>query len=634
MIDQTTAPRTFFSALVVILVTVALLYGHTLHAPFYLDDQWAIVEKYLLRDLPAAFLNVFSQRGLTYLSFALNYRFGGLSLPLLHLTNIALHAGCGVLVWLLLRQLLPGRRWLPLVGALIFIAHPLQTQAVTYLIQRATVLATLLFLGAFLLHLRGRRLLAAGECRTSPRYLRNWLGVIALGGGAVLAKENTATLPLLLLAYDRLFPPADTPDWRLQLLTYAPFCLMPLLIGVLTFTAAANSPHEAVVLASMEGSTPLTYLVTQFSVVWVYLRLLIVPYGQALEHNYPVVTQLMTPQNALALAGLLVVAGLAWRVRRRRPLLVFGIVWFFLGLAVESSVIPLDPLFEHRLYLPMPGFVLVLLDGAEALVGKRRALMVLGLALLAFLPLTWRRNALWTDPIALYEDNLRHVPGGERASETLASLYARAGRYEEERQLLESTLRRYPRNYIVYVNLAKTFAEEHRMPEAFAVIEEGLRQLPTNFKLYETAAELAQLEGDRQRALAYLRRGLAVPGADRAILFNALGVFFAGVGDSREAERMFLESLAVDAARPETHLNLGKEYYAQRRWPEAVQSFRLALDFEPGNPETLEGLGMSALQLDDLVTARWAAGKLRYADRMAGQRLQSAIALGSRQGRS
>jgi hypothetical protein len=119
--------------------TVALLYGHTLQAPFYLDDVRGIAENSLLRDLPAAASRLFSQRGLTTLTFALNHRLTGLSLPSLHLVNILLHAGCGLLVWRLLLRL-AGGGWLPLLGALLFVAHPLQTQGVTYLIQRAKVL--------------------------------------------------------------------------------------------------------------------------------------------------------------------------------------------------------------------------------------------------------------------------------------------------------------------------------------------------------------------------------------------------------------------------------------------------------------------------------------------------------------
>lgn len=621
-----------WGTIALIFATVALLYGHTLHAPFYLDDQWAIIDKHLLRDLPATIKNIFGQRGLTYLSFALNYRLTGLSLPALHLTNIALHAGCGILVWLLLMKVVQ-KYWLALFGALLFVAHPLQTQAVTYLVQRSTVLGAFFFFLAILGHLRVRDILAAEGRRNHSDYLLPWLGAILAGACAVLSKENTATLVVVLIAYDRIFPLPTVWNLRQQCVYYLPFVVVPLALGM-TMLGGEVKDAPILPLASLVGNSPLVYLVTEFTVFWIYLRLLLVPYGQALEHNFPVTQQLLTPQNSLALAGLLILSWLVWRVRHSRPLFTFGVVWFFLALAVESTVIPLDPLFEHRLYLPMFGFILALLGGTSIVFDGKRVGVVLGVALLICLPLTWQRNDLWNDPIRLYEDNLRQVPGSERASETLAIFYARAGRYDEERRLLERTLRQYPRNYIAYVNLAATYAEEERMDEAFALLEVGMQELPTNYKLYEAAAELAQRGGDQNRAHGYLLRGLMTPGADRGILLNDLGLYFAGIGDSSQAERAFRDSLSQDSTRPATHLNLGKELFAQQRWSEALTAFRRAQQLEPGNPETLEGLGRSALHLRDVSTAQWAVEKLRYADRQAGLRLQSAIVLSTKGGQS
>jgi len=393
-----------------------------------------------------------------------------------------------------------------------------------------------------------------------------------------------------------------------------------------TVTAAGGTAMLFVPLASLQHNSPLTYLVTQFSVFWAYLRLLILPYGQALEHDYPVVAELLTVQNALALAGILALVWAVGKMRRRRPLLVFGAAWFVLGLAVESSVIPLDPLFEHRLYLPMFGFALVMLDGLSALLGERRAGVICAAAVVACLPLTWQRNALWNDPIALYEDNLRQVPGSERASETLAVYYSRAERFAEERQLLEATAARFPGNPVVAVNLAKVHAEENRWDEAFALLEEWIGRMPGNAELYETAAEIAKVRGDAQRALAYLQRGLQATGADTARLHNDLGRLHSELGNRALAEQSFRASLAAKGDNPVAHLNLGKEYYLQGRWPEALASLRRAQELAPGNPEPLEGLGRAALQLGDVATARWAAARLEHTDRQAWQRLQAELA--------
>ena len=611
-----------------IVIAVAALYGHTLHVPFYLDDQFAITGKHLLRDLPATLKQLFGQRGLTNLTLALNLRFTGLALPALHLTNIALHAGCGLLVWLLLRRLLSGD-WLPLCGALLFVAHPLQTQAVTYVIQRAAVLATFFFLLAILSYLRARQALVAGSSRRSPHYLWPYLGAIGAGLCAVLAKENTVTLPLLLLAHDRLFPLPGGRSWRQTFYDFFPFFVGPLFLGVSMLAVVAKSGGAEILyvpLTSSAHNDPLHYLFTQFSVIWLYLRLLLLPYGQALEHNYTVVAELVTLKNLGALSGLLAIAWGVWQVRRRRPLLAFGVAWFFLALLVESSIIPLDPLFEHRLYLPFTGFVLVLCDCLPEFFGVRRSLAIMAGVILLCAPLTWQRNALWNDPIALYEDNLRHVPGSERAREALATLYGEVGRFDEERQLLEQSRRLYPENRILLENLAKVYAEENRWQEGYALLEEGIRRHPRIADFYETAAAMASRQGKLQEAAAYLHRGLAVEGGDRERLWNDLGVLYSEAGESAQAEEAFRQSLTINPASAKTYLNLGKEHFARGRWSEALAALRRSQELGPGNAEVLEGLGRSALLAGEMETARRAAEKLRSVDRQAWERLQGEIA--------
>lgn len=611
-----------------VLAVTALLYGHTLQVPFYLDDNALFNGTYLLRDLPAAGRNLFSPRGLTNLTFAINYRFTGWELAPLHLVNILLHAGCGLLTWLLLRRLVAGR-WLPLLGALLFIAHPLQTQAVTYLAQRATVLAAFFFLLAFFCYLRAREHLAAGRPHDSRKVLLPYLAAVVCGVCAVLAKENAAILPVALFAHDRLFPlPSGRGGKGRALLAYAPFCLVPLLMGLSALAAqlaarAAGFSHYP--LESLRHNDPLHYLVTQFSVLWVYLRLLFLPYGQALEHDYPVVAELLTVGNGVALAGLLALGWAIWRVRRHRPLLAFGAAWFFLALAVESSVIPLDPLFEHRLYLPMFGFVLALLDGVPALLGERRALALLLVALLACLPLTWRRNALWNDPVAFYEDNLRVIPGSERAIIDLAFRYEATGRFEDQYRLLTGAVQIHPMNIDLHAALAEIYADRAGLQQALAFIEESLRRMPESLELYEMAALVAERHGERPLIFSYLERGLASVKESRWRLLNDLGIYYTQDGDLARAEDVYRQSLALFSDNPAACQYLAALYYGQGRYREAFDLLETAQRIEPGNPKTLEGFLKTARQLGDQETVRWAEEKLRLAmvgeaDRLPGRR--------------
>lgn len=181
-----------------ILGVVALLYGHTLHAPWYLDDQSAINDNPLVVNLGLAWRQLMALRGVAILSFALNHALSGWSLAGFHLVNILIHAACGGLVLLLLRRVFPEAPYFPLLGALLFVAHPLQTEAVTYIVQRMTSLSALFFLLSLYLFVRSRELLASGS------------------------KENSVVLPLALL----LFVVAFLPGERLRrplLLALTPF---------------------------------------------------------------------------------------------------------------------------------------------------------------------------------------------------------------------------------------------------------------------------------------------------------------------------------------------------------------------------------------------------------------------------
>ena len=520
-LSKSTIRDRFLPAALIVLGAV-LLYAHTIQAPFYLDDVPALVDNPRLRDLGAAFRDIFGQRGLTCLTFALNYSLTGWELPPLHAVNIALHAGCGLLVWQLLRRLLGGCRWLPLLGALLFIAHPLQTQAVTYLVQRATTLGTFLFLLAFLLYLRARDQLTAGLALSSPAFLRPYLGALLAGAGAVLAKENTVTLPLVLLAYDRLFPRPEAANRKANNLTSLPFFAVPLAVAaavLLVPLLRGGVQIRGQDLHAFRWDDALHYLFTQFTVIWVYLRMLVLPGDQALIHNYPLADTLLSGSSLLGLGGLLALAWLGWHLRRRRPLAALGIAWFFLGLAVESSIIPLDPMFEHRLYLPMFGFLLAFLDGMAALAGEKTTTMLCTVAVLLCLPLTWQRNALWSEPIAFFQDNLRvlqehgriptaEAPGGSDLRYDLGLALAKAGRLDEAMEKFRQVLAANPGHQDARVSLGIALALGHRYDEAIVEYEAVLRANPGHFLAHYHRGNSLLQKGRTAEAIAEYSRAV------------------------------------------------------------------------------------------------------------------------------
>jgi hypothetical protein len=492
------------------------LYAHTLEVPFYLDDFNAIVDNRVVEDLGLAFKKLLLPRGLSIFTFALNYRFGELNVVGYHLTNIAIHLVAGCLSLLLLRRMFPQNPWLQLFGALIFVAHPLQTQGVTYLSQRMASLSAVLFLLAIYLFVRAREVLAAGGDVRGSEHLCWYVAALFSGGLAIIAKENAVVLPVVLFLFARSFPKAPMPS-RGSLLAYtAPFAVLPLLAILvyygwpLLFGHPLNTLQDSGMLRSMEGNSPLRYLSTQCRVLWIYIRMFFLPYGQALDHGYPVASELLTVKSAIGGLGLTLLGLAGWQRRRRQPAIAFGIGWFFLTLVVESTIIPLDPLFEHRLYLPIFGLS-VCVVALLALVPRMMWQIIMGVsAVLILALLTWQRNALWNDPVVFYEDNFRKAPNNERVIFNLGQQYIKVGRLAEAELLIGDSIAMNPRPHFGYLSLKELYLAQGRIDEAISMLHYGIEHAEKKGPLYNELAAIYGKQGDFIMAIDLLQAAIAV----------------------------------------------------------------------------------------------------------------------------
>lgn len=522
--------------LLVFLVGI-LLYGHTLYAPFYLDDSGAIYDSGIVKDLGRAISGILNMRGLSTLTFAINYHLDELNVVGYHLVNIAIHLGASFLVLLLLRRIFPLQPLLQLFGALLFVAHPIQTQAVTYLVQRMTSLSALLFLLALFLFVCAREALDNGADFRDRRHLFFYAGALISGGLAVLAKENAVVLPAALLLFAHFFLPARKSGWRASALYIAPFLIVPaiaicayLLVPLFAAPKFDTMGHSRFLL-SMEGNSPLHYLATQCSVLWIYIRMLFLPYGQALDHAYPVSRELLTVKSVTGFLGLSGLFALVWHLRCRQPVIAFAILWFFLTLAIESSIIPLDPLFEHRIYLPMFGMA-ALVPALFNLVPRPRWRLSVGIVVILVLAfLTWRRNDLWNDPLAFYADNLRISPENERVYFNLGQECLKVGIVDEGERLVRESIALNPSRYFGYISLKEVYVSQDRLDEAIGMLHYGLDHVSQSDKgrLYNELAFIHGKKGDFPAAIEMLQRSIDVDPKIAASYFNlAQMLMFAG----------------------------------------------------------------------------------------------------------
>jgi hypothetical protein len=366
---------------------VALLaYSNTFHVPFHFDDRpnitenpnvqikvftWDRIER-LVKNTYKETIRVFS-----YFTLALNYYFGGFNVFGYHLVNFVIHIASGIfLYWFLMLTFnLPSliekygaiSYKVALFSSLIFISHPIQTQSVTYIVQRMASMAGMFYLLSLTLYIKGR--LSTGRPRVL--YFGGMVLSYLLG---IFSKENVAILPLFIALYEfYFFQRLDlSRKGRKILLSLAGVLLI---LGVLGWIIWGGRYINLVTQGyEYRTFTMSERVLTQFRIVLYYVTLLIYPHPSRLnlDYDFPISKTILDP--ATTLVSILIIAGLVgysvW-IAKKRPVLSFFILWYFGNLVIESSIFPLEMVYEHRLYLPAVGpfvlFSLMVIRGMEKL---------------------------------------------------------------------------------------------------------------------------------------------------------------------------------------------------------------------------------------------------------------------------
>ena len=466
--------------------TALLAYARSFGTPFQFDDYNVVVGNAALRlSSRHAFLAFGRTRLVPFATLALNYAVGGENPFGYHVVNFAVHLAATFAVFRLALALcrtprLRGTRLaaepLPfaVAAAFLFAVHPIQIQAVTYVVQRMTAMAALFYVGSVLLYVRARNAqLGLDTGRPGLAYA----GAAGFALAAFFSKENTASLPLAILLTEWVFYPGTRP--ARAALRLLPFVALVLVIPVtwkLFGTRPGPAPDPTRPLsrqaadlvsllffrASPRGQvTPLEYLLTQCLVIPRYLRMVVLPWGFNIDHDVAAVTDIggAVLAGAAFLIGLL---ALGLYAVRRWPVVGFGVLWVFVALSVESSLLPIrDPMVEHRMYLPMAGVALA--GGyvfAVALWRRRVAALAAATAVVLVLAaLTFARNEVWRNPLALWQDALAKSPGKARVLGNVGAALHLEGRWKEAIPLYCKALALDPNDKRLKANL-EIVAEE------------------------------------------------------------------------------------------------------------------------------------------------------------------------------
>jgi len=614
--------RTAFALLLGIpLLLAAAAYGRVLHGEFQFDDVRVVQENPALRD-PVRLLGRFGEgllhggRPTTEITFAASQALGGGAPWAFHGVSLLLHLVAGILAFLFTRTVLRMARSenageVALVVAGLFLLHPIQSQAVSYVTQRSEVLASGLYLATLLLLLQaerhGARLAGAlvGLCA---------LAVLTLGLGAkpIVTTAPVAYLLLVALVPPRSPRPGPSPwPWRIALVT--PLLLVSLATGLGLLRGTEG--HADAGLA-VPGSSPGSYLLTQWRVLVTYLRLLAWPAGQSADWAFPMSRTLAEPGVLVAGAILgCLLAGAAllwWRCRRRVDAAgaagraaAFGVAWFFLVLAPTSSVVPIaDALVEHRVYLASWGIFLAASLGGERLLVRLRpdkrplvAALVVVAVWVGLAVALHRRNAVWETDLALWSDVVQGAPGKARGYLGLGTAKMRRGDLEGAAEALRAGLGHVATDgrgleASLLQNLGVALIELGRAPEAVSALRRALAvdpgnplapvslavalwssgdvegaedaargvlaRSPENAVALRVMGQALMVRGNDAGAIPYLERAVRAAPSDAALRFN-LGGAYAGVGRPGEAcgaWRAVLRLRATEEVRQSARQNL------------------------------------------------------------------------------
>jgi tetratricopeptide (TPR) repeat protein len=582
-----------------------LAYHNTFAVPFIFDDNSSIAENPTLRNLATAWSppqgggHTVSGRPFLNFTLALNHLTGGTSVWGYHLVNLLIHvaAGCtlfGIVRRTLVRPLLVARfgrdaTWLALAVALLWTLHPLQTQAVTYIVQRAESLVSLMYLLTLWCFIR-----AADFCLLSKGSSRwNWWSVAAwfsclLG---MASKEVMVTAPVMVALYDRVFVAGSWREvWKQRGGLHLALAATWLLLAWLVIGTAGRGGT-----AGLGGAmSPWGYALTQVGAVVHYLRLVLWPqplvfdYGKDLVAGWREVWWQALILFPLALASL-------WAAWRGRVVGYLG-VFFFVVLAPSSSFVPVvtQTMSEHRVYLALAAVVVLVVAGLYSVMGRRSfavfAIMAVGLA-----AATVRRNHDYRTELAIWEDTVVKRPANVRALAALGAIHQAAGRMDEARVLLQEAVRVAPDSIEARNNLGNAWMKAGNWAEAEACFRQALALQPGEpYALNNLGNALVQL-GRPAEAVAQFEAAVRAKPDFPEPRYN-LANTFAQTGRIAEALTHYDAYLLLKPDDAEARSNYATTLQMTRRFDDAVTQLEFAVKLRPGDAELQNNLGAALAQ--------------------------------------
>lgn len=629
--------------ILLILTAGILTYSNTFQVPFFLDEYFITDNPFvkdihypveLIKNINLDIYNNIHHRYVAFLTFALNYRLHGFDVFGYHLVNLSLHVLNALLVYALViltfgtpvmqRSVMKEKRfYLALMSALVFVSHPVLTEAVTWIWQRVAVLAATFYFASVIAYVRARLEEGKGWKRYAFYGISLCSSVLAMK-----TKQNAFTLPFMIAIYEFTFFRGDIAP-RLKRLI--PFAVTLLIIPYTYIFEMGFSPSQAmrgIGTAAQIDISRWDYVLTQFSVLVTYIRVLLVPVNLPVYHAYSVSHSFFDAKVFLSFSLLAVLLGssvyLLFR-REKQPefaFIAFGIIWFFTAHLIESGLIPMNVVIaKHRNYLPSVGFFIAIISSVSLLTARMKNIRVVqAISFLVIIILAvsgYVRNGVWRTAVTLAEDVVKNAPDNSQSRLILGRAYKREGRFAEAEREFETSFRldaeknspsgsvtgrmpaerkSLPRETLkpgevdAHFNLAAGHYQSRRFDDALSELEAVLAAAPSHAGAHYFTGLIHHEQGRYEEAAQSYREALRLQ-PDYVEARTNLGGVYAQMGRFKEAAEEIKSALRIRPDNAEAHKFLGLIYQDIGQLQESAQELTTAIKLKPDYAEAHNSLG-------------------------------------------
>ncbi|MFC1807322.1 tetratricopeptide repeat protein [Candidatus Omnitrophota bacterium] len=574
-----------------------LVYANSLNNAFIWDDDNLIKDNVIIRSISNARL-LFSNgtrktvgarsscsfRPMQMLTYMIDYSFWGLNVIGYHLTSTIIHILVAIsLFWLV--NILFSNKLLAFLTSILFVSHPIHTEAITYIAGRADPLSALFIVLSFIFYVKYDR------SRVGAFLVIAIISFIA----ALLSRENSIIFPILILIYHYSFKE------KIKAAGYSPFVILSAVYILIRATILRNLlPHLT------SENTLLQRIPGVFAALSGYLRVLLVPIGLHMEYQDKIF-KFFDPQvlSGIAIFIFLII----WVLKKggKSKLALFSFLFFFIALLPSMNLYPIRAyMAEHWLYLPSIGFFLVIANAGYRLsvYGVRRAhlrepqtehrtpnlyvLAAMALLITFYSVRTIQQNTYWKDPLTFYQTTLKYAPDSGRIHNNIGFEYYNRGEKERAIPFIKKAIELDPKNAKAYYNLGNAYYERGENSKAIALLKKAIEIESTYSAAYNNLGIIYSVTGRRSEAVQLYLKAIEI-NPYYAFAYNNLGNTYSELGRYQDASNSYLKAIELDNNYAIAHMHLAIAYFHLKKYQDALRECDRAIDLGArSDPEFLQ----------------------------------------------